>query len=56
MNPLLFLFALYFVGVFCQVSWIRTLALVLLLITSYILYIDAQARYHQRCLRYHEEE
>lgn len=56
MNLLLVLFAFYFLGVAFQLPFVRWTALVLLLFVSWVLYIEGEARYHRRCLRYHEEE
>jgi hypothetical protein len=56
MNLLLILLAFYFLGVAFQLPFVRISALVFLLFVSYILYIESEARYHHRCLRYHEEE
>lgn len=53
---LAFILSLYFLGLYTNKAILRIPSLLLLLAYVCIIYMESAARYHRRCLRYHEEE
>lgn len=47
---------LYLLGFFLGWRWLRYAVLLGYLMYLFVVYIESEARYHRRCLRYHEEE
>ena len=47
---------LYLLGLVFNKTGLRILSLTMITFYVFVLYIEASARYHRRCLRYHEEE